>query len=207
MRAINLFNNWVNIGKDDGMEINHTPSVNYMFSIIPSSILNRKISFLDIGCGNGWVVRRVSSNFNCNLIVGIDGSENMIDKAISFDNRSKYINMDINNLNSYKDTFDVIFSMEVLYYLKDPQQTFDYIFNSLLKSGGCCIVGIDYYIENTSSLTWSDDLGVPMQKYSIKTWKNFLIKSGFCNVSVSQFGQKDNWQGTLILYGEKNNFF
>ena len=44
MKAIDLFSQWVELGKDDGMEINHTPSVNYMLSLIPDNILKSKFS-------------------------------------------------------------------------------------------------------------------------------------------------------------------
>ena len=47
MRAINLFNKWVSLGKDDGMEANHGPSVDYMLDLIPSNILNQKFAIKD----------------------------------------------------------------------------------------------------------------------------------------------------------------
>ena len=203
MRAINLFNKWVSLGKDDGMETNHAPSVDYMLDLIPSSILNQKFSFLDIGCGNGWVVRKVSQFMQCNDAVGIDGSDNMIKKAILKDSNSKYLKLNIDNLKNFNQTFDIIFSMEVFYYLKNPQKIMNYIFNNLLKSGGCCIIGIDHYLENTASLHWQHDLNVDMCTYSIFQWKKIFQNAGFSNVFSSQFGNKKDWAGTLVLYGEK----
>ena len=57
---INTFNNWALVGKDEGMEKGHAPAVNQMLKIInaKTTILNQKFNFLDIGCGNGWVVRK-----------------------------------------------------------------------------------------------------------------------------------------------------
>ena len=34
MKAIDLFNNWAIIGKDDGMILNHTPSVDFMLNFM-----------------------------------------------------------------------------------------------------------------------------------------------------------------------------
>ena len=46
--------------------------------------------FLDAGCGNGWVVRKVSKLKNCTKAIGIDGSKKMIEKAKSLDYINKY---------------------------------------------------------------------------------------------------------------------
>ena len=43
----------------------------------------------------------------------------MINKANSLSPNLEYIQADLDNLN-YNEKFDVVFSMEVLYYLKDP---------------------------------------------------------------------------------------
>ena len=204
MKAINLFNKWVELGKDDGMEVNHTPSVDYMFNLIPKKILKSNFTFLDVGCGNGWVVKKTSSMKECVSAVGIDGSENMIKKAISKDMKSRYLQMDLNNLNAYADSFDIVFSMEVFYYLKHPQITINHIFNHLLNKNGCFIMGVDHYLENKPSLKWPIDLNVHMWTYSILQWKALFRSAGFKNIIIEQFGQKNDWSGTLVLYGEKH---
>ncbi len=204
MEAINLFNQWVDAGKDDGMELNHTPSVNSMFNLIPSKILNSSFRFLDVGCGNGWVVKKISSFKECTYAVGIDGAEKMISKAISNDEKSKYLKVDLNQLGDYKDNFDIIFSMEVFYYLKHPQTTINHIFNNLLNKNGCFIMGVDHYLENKPSLKWPIDLNVHMWTYSILQWEVLFRRAGFKNIIIEQFGQKNDWSGTLVLYGEKH---
>ena len=48
-------------------------------------MLQKKIvvsNFLDIGCGNGWLVNKVSKLKNCSKSVGVDGAKKMIEKAI-----------------------------------------------------------------------------------------------------------------------------
>lgn len=203
MQAIDLFNKWVNLGKDDGMEMNHTPSVDYMLNLIPNRIMTKQFRFLDIGCGNGWVVKKISHIKNCDFSVGIDGAEKMIQKAVSNDTKSHYFQLDINNLDSYADHFDIVFSMEVFYYLNNPETTIQYIFTNLLNRGGCFIMGIDHYLENKPSLKWPIDLNVSMLTYSMLEWEKMLQKAGFSNIKISQVGKKDDWCGTLVLYGEK----
>lgn len=203
MNAINLFNNWVDLGKDDGMVINHRPSVDYMISLIPPSKINKQFSFIDIGCGNGWVVKQVASMGKCSCAVGIDGAVNMIKKARLKDQQSDYLQLDINNLDSYKKQFDIVFSMEVLYYLRNPKNTLSHIYSHLLNDEGCCIIGIDHYLENKPSLTWEKQLNVPLCTYSISEWTKIFISVGFKNVNFFQFGKTEKWAGTLILYAEK----
>ncbi len=203
MKAIDLFNKWVELGKDKGMEINHSDSVEYMTSIIPDRILNTKFSFLDIGCGNGWVVNSFSKIQNCILSVGIDGASNMIEKAILRDQESVYLHLDINNISEYKNTFDVVFSMEVLYYLQDPESIIEYIFKNLLNNGGFFVLGIDHYLENTASLNWPDELNVKMKTYPVSEWKMMFENVGFSNICMFQFGKTKDWEGTLVLSGEK----
>ena len=203
MNAINLFNKWVDLGKDDGMVTNHRPSVDYMISLIPKTLISQKFSFIDIGCGNGWVVKQLSSMSKCSCAVGIDGAINMIKKARLKDQQSDYIQLDINNLESYKKQFDIVFSMEVLYYLSNPKNTLSHIYSNLLNDGGCCIIGIDHYLENKPSLTWEKQLNVPLCTYSISEWTKIFSSVGFKNVNFFQFGKTEKWAGTLILYAEK----
>jgi len=201
-KAIKTFNEWAYLGKDLGMEKNHSPSVIKMLDLIPNQILSKNFSFIDIGCGNGWVVRKIKSKKNCIHSVGIDGAEKMIKKAISLDKNSEYFNLNIEKMN-YKNSFDVVFSMEVFYYFKNPLKVLKYINNYIIKSGGCMLVGVDHYFENTSSLSWSDALNLKLQTYKIEEWKAIFKDSGFKNVKTFQFGKKDSWEGTLVIYCEK----
>ncbi len=203
-KAINTFNSWAQKDKDKGMEKNHSFSVNKMLELIPSKLLSSKFSFIDIGCGNGWVVKKMNTNENCIKSVGIDGAEQMIKKAIKKDLRSKYFQFDIEKMN-YKDEFDIVFSMEVFYYFKDPQYVLNYIYKNILKSGGCMILGVDHYLENKSSLSWSKDLDLSLKTYSIENWQANFIKAGFQNIKTYQFGAEENWAGTLVIYCEKFN--
>ena len=78
--AITVFNDWVKSNKDDGMQKAHAPAVMDMIQFSISS-LNKSFSFIDAGCGNGWVVKNISKHKYSNLCVGVDASYNMIKKA------------------------------------------------------------------------------------------------------------------------------
>ena len=203
MKATKLFNSWVENGKDEGMEKNHSASVNEMIKLVPKYILNNSFSFLDFGCGNGWLVRKFTNYDNCIKSTGIDGAPNMIKKAISNDNESKYIQFDLDNIFSFNQKFDLIMSMEVMYYLKNPELVINHINKNMLNPGGFFIMGIDFYEENKSSLSWPSKLDVEMFCANKNKWKDYLSLAGFDKVRTFQFGKKNDWAGTLVLSGEK----
>tara|TARA_Y100001970_G_scaffold272923_1_gene370280 strand:+ start:364 stop:984 length:621 start_codon:yes stop_codon:yes gene_type:complete len=200
---INTFNNWALVGKDEGMEKGHAPAVNQMLKIInaKTTILNQKFNFLDIGCGNGWVVRKFSNHKNCNIALGLDGAPAMIDKAKKLDNKGTYINTNIEDW-EFNGRFDIIFSMETFYYFKDHCKVLDNV-NKTLNQNGIFIMGIDHYLENTPSLSWDKEFNLSLNTLSIEHWINALKECGFKNIKHSIFGKKENWNGTLIIYAIK----
>ena len=143
-----VFGEWAEKGKDIGMEKGHAIPVDEMinFAIKERSNIGKQFSFLDLGCGSGWVVRKVATHDLCNKAVGIDGAAQMIANAKSRGSDEEYIHADINLLNSeYK--YDLIHSMEVLYYLEDPESIIKMISDSWLNKNGRLIIGIDLYLS------------------------------------------------------------
>ena len=67
--------------------------------------------------GNGWVVRKMSQKPSCVKAIGIDKSKMMIKNAKSkiSSEKESYFVTDLESWDT-KEKFDVIFSMESLYY-------------------------------------------------------------------------------------------
>ena len=93
-----VFDEWATLGKDKGMETSHAASVSeildYAFSRLKTE--NNHFTFLDFGCGNGWVADQISKKNNCSLSVGVDGAENMILNAKSRQSRAVFYLDDLN---------------------------------------------------------------------------------------------------------------
>ena len=70
-----LFDDWADRGRAEEMEKGHGTTVN---KFLDSLTFEKMFGFLDIGCGNGWVVRKISKNTNCKKAIGIDKSKKMI---------------------------------------------------------------------------------------------------------------------------------
>ena len=69
------------------MEKGHAAAVKEMlnFAYHERCELGEKFSFLDLCCGNGWVVRQVAENGLCKRAVGVDGAQQMIFNADSME--------------------------------------------------------------------------------------------------------------------------
>ena len=185
------------------MENNHRPSVNEMFRILSNytNKLKCNFNFLDLGCGNGWVVREIIKNKKCTYAAGIDGSINMINKAKIF-NRGDFIEADIETF-IFKNKFDVIFSMETFYYFNDLKNIMTNIYINGLKNDGVLIIGLDHYLENKSTLEWDMKYNLKLNTLSINNWVDQFKISGFQQIIHEQYGSNKDWKGTLIIAGRK----
>ena len=198
---IEVFDNWVTMGKDEGMKKNHSEAVNNMISFATKK--SEPFHLIDAGCGNGWVVQKVSKLTHCISATGIDGASNMIAKAKTTDPTNNYI---CENLLQWspKEKVDLVHSMEVFYYLENPENLIQHIYSKWLKEEGRLIIGLDFYQENPASHAWPEACGISiMQLFPELTWKNFFVNASFKEVESWKVGTKENWSGTLVLTGIK----
>ena len=203
-KATEVFNSWAKLGKDEGMQKNHFPAFLEIKKIIKKVFkAHKNIKLVDFGCGNGWATDGLLKEKNVDQAVGYDGSDQMIKKAKKLFIKPRFIKADLNQWKSQR-SFNIIYSMEFLYYLESPEAFIKLVCKQHLKKNGIFIAGIDHYLENKQSLGWSTDLNVRMELKSIKEWKALLKGAGLKNVESVQTNKKPNWAGTLIIYGFKN---
>jgi trans-aconitate methyltransferase len=198
---IDIFDEWADLDKDFGMEKNHKSSVKEMLAYV----LDKKTpySFIDAGCGNGWVVRSVEKNPLCKKAIGVDGSKKMIQKATKLDPSGSYIYADLMSWVPITKV-DIVHSMEVFYYLENPRKMIQQIFDMWLKKNGSLILGIDFYFENKISHSWPDSCGISKMKLlSQKEWVSFFKDAGFHSIKSWRIGELKDWPGTLVIYGVK----
>ena len=199
-----IFGKWAEEGKDVGMEKGHATSVKDMlnFALQERTNIGKNFSFLDLGCGNGWVARNVAKNTLCADAVGIDGAEQMISKAKKIEGQVEYILADINSYVSPR-KFDLIHSMEVLYYLEDPAEKVKNFNNDWLEEEGRLIIGIDHYYENLDSHSWEEKVGTRMLMLKEAEWLDIFNESGLGDIKSWRSNQSQDWSGTLVLIGKK----
>ena len=206
-KATDVFGEWAEKGKDIGMEKGHATAVNEMvtFALKERKRIGKNFSFLDLGCGNGWVVRIVSNDSLCNRAVGIDGAKQMIANAESRGGVTEYIFANINSFSS-PEKYDVIHSMEVLYYLEDPSNIIKKISDSWLNDCGRLIVGLDHYYENKDSHSWEEDVGTPMLMLKAEEWVRIFEMAGLEEVESWHANKRADWVGTLVITGKISTY-
>ena len=203
MRKVrDVFDEWAESGKDLGMETGHADAVEEMleFSLKERSEIGEQFTFLDLGCGNGWATRNVYREPLCNRAVGVDGANKMIINARSRGLGEHYVHADLATYDP-KETFDLIHSMEFVYYLADPEELIYRIVNSWLNEGGRLIFGLDFYFENTESHTWPKKLNIPMFMLKEIEWINLFKATGLKEVTSWRANETTDWAGTLVITG------
>ena len=200
-----LFDVWANTGRSEDMEKGHGTTVNQFLDKLS---LKENFRFLDIGCGNGWVVRKISQKNSCTKAIGIDKSKMMIKNAKSkiLSEKESYFVTELESWNT-TEKFDVIFSMESLYYSVPMEFALEKVFK-LLKKNGVFYCGTDFYSDNTLTTRWRKDMNVPMDLRSEKEWKMMFKTTGFNTHSkhVTDSKNKSKWKrefGTLFVIGSK----
>lgn len=196
-----VFSEWAATGRDERMAKGHEVAVNNMLEYALKD--KKNFTFIDAGCGNGWVVRLVKALKGCLSASGVDGAQMMIEKALSIDPAGVYHHAYLSNWSPNKKV-DIVHSMEVVYYLSDPEAFIANVYRDWLKKDGRLIVGLDFYKENAVSHSWPEDCGVSiMQLLPIAAWISFFTKVGFNNIQSWRVDEKENWAGTLVITGLK----
>lgn len=197
-KATDVFSDWAKIGKDEGMERGHGPSVSAMLELaLPK--LPDGFTAIDIGCGNGWVVRLLSE-MGASHAEGVDGAVEMIKKAKEIDSEGVYSLATLPDWQPDK-KFDFVHTMEFLYYLNEPENFLKLVRENWMNEGGVFVAGVDHYLENEDSLTWPEHVGVHMTTYSIEQWRNHMENAGFSDVELHQVASNEKFVGTLVMLG------
>ncbi len=199
------FDKWAQNGRAELMEEEHGKNV---LKFLESISFDKPFTFLDVGCGNGWVVRKIAKEGDCKKSIGIDKSKKMImqSKKKIESKKEGYIHTDIESMN-YRGKFNFIFSMESLYYADSIEIALEKIYK-LLKPGGQFFCGTDFYTDNKATARWAGIMKIQMHLHSKKEWREFFKKAGF-NVKTKNIKDLKNnkkWKrehGTLFIIGTK----
>ena len=189
--------------RDRGMERGHSASVEVMLKELLEG-WNRPFRAMDIGCGNGWVVRRLSAHALCSHASGVDGAPSMIAKARTIDPDGDYIEAMLPEWTPGA-PYDLVHTMECLYYLEDPLGFLQTLHDEWMLPGGRLVIGVDHYTENPASHDWGPSLNVHMALLSMDDWTSGLKEAGFTDITAMQVGAKEDWAGTLVLTANRRD--
>lgn len=177
----NEFNQWAEDGRGEGMEDHHLPITEPVLALME---LKPDDQVLDLGCGNGWLCRRVARLAPGAQVVGIDIAPEMVRRASAASR--EYPNLNFLEGVADKIPYDSAFftkviSVESAYYWPDPAASVREIFR-VLASGGSAWILINYYQENPHAHQWGSILRVPTHLLSAAEWMDFYRQAGFVDI-------------------------
>ncbi|MAF35943.1 hypothetical protein CL622_02390 [archaeon] len=172
------------------------------------------MSVLDIGCGSGKHLFKLSSLVENGTVIGTDISDVSLAKCQERIDKESHKNITIQNIdltqlqeNLSDKKFDRILASFSIYYTKNPEKTFNDIFN-LLKPGGILFVCGPTAINNKAYLDVAQEAGMTFSQEFVECSKFLndkakdLLNNLFGNVDVSMFENRISFptESTVMKY-------
>jgi SAM-dependent methyltransferase len=176
------FNRWAEAGRGDAMEEQHLPIVEPMLALIE---FNPHDKVLDVGCGTGWLVRRIALLVSAGLAAGMDVADAMLRRAEALSAPQLNVVFARGRVDAIpwdSGFFSTVLSVESAYYWPDPAKGLGEIFR-VLSPGGAAWILINYYRDNPHCHQWGELLKVPTHLFSAEEWGELLRQAGFRDVS------------------------
>ncbi|HEV2914015.1 MAG TPA: class I SAM-dependent methyltransferase [Pyrinomonadaceae bacterium] len=175
------FNDWARAGRCESMERAHRPTGE---QAIARMNVGKGSRVLDLGCGSGWATRLLAGQAVDGIVIGIDISDEMIERARKLS--ADYGNVEFRLASAERlpfedDYFSHAFSMESLYYYADIAAALREV-HRVLEPGGLFVTVVDLYEENEPSHQWIEQLNVPISFLSIAQYRALFEEAGFSNV-------------------------
>lgn len=216
------FDRWAEAGRGEGMEKDHLPiTLPVLERMRPAATDN----VLDVGCGAGWLSRRMSRLVPEGRVVGMDISDEMIRVArrnsLDHDN-VLYVTGEAGEIPWEPGFFHHAVSVESSYYWPNPAAGMKEIYR-VLRDGGSAWILINYYRDNAHCHQWGPLLAVTTHLLSAGEWAGLFREAGFGEVGTERIADPSpspetytgRWfrdatqlrafkaEGALLIHGKK----
>lgn len=176
------FNRWAEAGRGDDMEQDHLPIT---LPVLEKMRLAPADNVLDVGCGAGWLSRRLGKLVPEGRVVGMDLSDEMIRVArrtsVDHDNLL-FVTGEVSEIPWEPNFFDHAISVESSYYWPNPAVGIREIYR-VLRPGGAAWILINYYRDNPHCHQWGALLAVPTHLLWGEEWAEMFRAAGFAQAS------------------------
>jgi ubiquinone/menaquinone biosynthesis C-methylase UbiE len=216
------FNRWAEAGRGEGMEQDHLPIT---LPVLEKMCLEPADNVLDVGCGSGWLSRRIAEKVPEGRVVGMDVSDQMVRVARRTSREHDnvlYVTGEVGEIPWEANFFTQAISVESAYYWLNPAAGLKEIFR-VLRPGGNFWMLINYYRDNPHCHQWGALLAVKTHLLLADEWAELLAGAGFTEVahervvdlSPSPETYTGRWfrdatqlrafkaEGALLVHGEK----
>lgn len=175
------FNRWAQAGRGEEMEESHLPIVEPTLALMDLQPIDR---VLDVGCGSGWLVRRLAALAPNGSVVGIDVSDEMVRRAQAASAEvpnAQFLHGTAEQIPAPPNSFTKVLSVESAYYWHDPARGLDEIFR-VLEAGGSAWILINFYRDNPDCHQWKPHFQIPTHLLSAAEWCDHFRAAGFRDV-------------------------
>lgn len=180
------FDKWHDLGRADSMQNEHIIAVE---AALKEMQLTPGINTLDVGCGNGYTVRIMAKHIAPDgNAYGIDISEKMLNSAKTLSKEFNNVHFkagNFSNLSFDDDFFDIITSVESIYYAENMLNALNEV-KRVLKPGGKFYCITYFYKEHKNSAVWADYIPLKMHYLSESEYKELFIEAGFSHVEIKR---------------------
>jgi SAM-dependent methyltransferase len=175
------FNRWAEAGRGAEMEQDHLPIT---LPVLEKMRLAPTDNVLDVGCGAGWLSRRLAKLVPEGRVVGMDISDEMIRRArrssVDFGNLL-FVTGEVAEIPWQPHFFSHAISVESSYYWPNPAAGIRDI-SRVLHDGGSAWILINYYRDNPHCHQWGELLAVRTHLLSGDEWAELFRAAGFSDV-------------------------
>ncbi len=176
------FNRWAEAGRGEGMEQDHLPIA---LPVLEKMRLAPTDNVMDLGCGAGWLSRRICKLVPEGRVVGMDISDEMIRVArrnsLDHDNLL-FVAGEVGQIPWEPNFFTHAIAVESAYYWPEPAAGVKEIFR-VLRPGGAAWILSNYYRDNPHCHQWGALLAVQTHLLSADEWAELFRGAGFAQVS------------------------
>jgi SAM-dependent methyltransferase len=175
------FDRWAEAGRGEEMEEKHLPIVLPMLALMDLQPADR---VLDVGCGSGWLVRRLAAQVPNGSVVGIDVSDEMVRRARLASaglTNARFRHGTAERIPIPPESFTKVLSVESACYWHDAARGLGEIFR-VLASGGSAWILINFYRDNPDCHQWQLHFEIPTSLLSAEEWQEHFRTAGFRDV-------------------------
>ena len=176
------FNRWAEAGRGEEMEESHLPIVEPTLALMNLQPADR---VLDVGCGSGWLVRRLAARVPNGSVMGIDVSDEMIRRAQAREPRRAQCPVPTRDSRGNPRAERVLHqgSVRRICVLLARSGTRDGVkYFACLRPAGSAWILINYYRDNLDCHQWRLHYQIPTHLLSAAEWQDHFRAAGFRDV-------------------------